>query len=119
MKTATEGIIITQIRNPQTNKLVRYRDKIEIMYSILEIIAEKTKYNGKKNRKGAIRGDITNRCYTSYTQIKNYLTTMLAEDLITCRMVKYGKREMQPEYIITEKGIEFQKIVRELNQLIN
>jgi predicted transcriptional regulator len=107
-------------RNPhQTTKRLQYRDEIQIIYSILEVIAEKTTYNGKKDRKGAIRGDIMTRCYLCFSQIKEYLPVMLSEDLISCRMVKYGKTEMQPEYTITEKGIEFQKIAKELYQLIN
>lgn len=79
---------------------MKYRSRTEIVEMILEA-----------SRIGATKTKIMYKAYLSYTQVKEYLSFLLENDL-----VKY--EEGSQVYRITEKGLHFLQVYGEISDLV-
>lgn len=79
---------------------MKYRSRTEIVEMILEAA-----------RIGATKTKIMYKAYLSYTQVKEYLSFLLENDL-----VKY--EEGSQVYRITEKGLHFLQVYGEISDLV-
>ena len=79
---------------------MKYRSRTEIVEMILEA-----------SRVGATKTKIMYKAYLSYTQVKEYLSFLLENDL-----VKY--EEGSQVYRITEKGLHFLQVYGEISDLV-
>lgn len=79
---------------------MKYRSRTEIVEMILQAA-----------REGATKTRIMYKAYLSYTQVKEYLSFLLENDL-----VKY--EEGSQIYRITEKGIHFLQVYGEISDLV-
>lgn len=79
---------------------MKYRSRTEIVEMILQA-----------TRSGATKTKIMYRAYLSYTQVKEYLSFLLENDLI-----KY--EEGSQIYRITEKGLHFLQVYGEISDLV-
>ena len=80
---------------------MKYRSRIDIAAAILENTIE-----------GSRRTLIMYKAYISYPQLREYLTSMTKEGLI-----RYSGEE-EKTYHITEKGMRFLEIYREVDSMI-
>ena len=80
---------------------MKYRSRIDIAAAILENTIE-----------GSRRTLIMYKAYISYPQLKEYLTSMTKAGLI-----RYSGEE-EKTYHITEKGMRFLEIYREVDSMI-
>lgn len=88
--------------NPWGSKSAKKRGRLKIMAEILEIAEEK-----------ALKTQIMYRAGLSYTQVNNYLRSMLSTALLE-RFVQNGKRF----YRATEKGLYFLRRYWEMTKLM-
>ena len=79
---------------------MKYRSRTEIVEMILQAA-----------REGATKTRIMYKAYLSYTQVKEYLSFLLENDL-----VKY--EEGSQIYRITEKGLHFLQVYGEISDLV-
>ncbi len=79
---------------------MKYRSRTEIVAMILEA-----------TRSGATKTKIMYKAYLSYTQVREYLSFLLDNDLIRCE-------EGTQTYRITEKGIQFSHAYDEISELV-
>lgn len=79
---------------------MKYRSRTEIVEMILQA-----------TRSGATKTKIMYKAYLSYTQVKEYLSFMLENDLI-----KY--EEGTQLYRISEKGLHFLQVYGEISDLV-
>mgnify|MGYP003576836026 CR=1 FL=1 len=79
---------------------MKYRSRTEIVEMILQAA-----------RAGATKTKIMYKAYLSYTQVKEYLSFLLENDL-----VRY--EEGSQVYRITEKGIHFLQVYGEISDLV-
>jgi len=79
---------------------MKYRSRTEIVEMILQA-----------TRSGATKTKIMYKAYLSYTQVKEYLSFMLENDLI-----KY--EEGTQLYRISEKGLHFLQVYNEISDLV-
>jgi predicted transcriptional regulator len=79
---------------------MKYRSRTEIVEMILQAA-----------RAGATKTKIMYKAYLSYTQVKEYLSFLLENDL-----VKY--EEGSQIYRITEKGLHFLQVYGEISDLV-
>ncbi|MGE5532885.1 MAG: winged helix-turn-helix domain-containing protein [Bacillota bacterium] len=80
----------------------RRRDKLSIIADIIEI-----------SREGILKTQIMYRANLSFTQLNEYTTFLLDNELITPAI--YGGRE---GYVVTAQGLDFLKKYIELVQLL-
>jgi predicted transcriptional regulator len=80
---------------------VKYRSRTDIAAAILENTIE-----------GARRTQLMYKAYLSYPQLKEYLAEML-----DVRVIRYSQDE-EKTFHITQKGMHFLKIYRELDSMI-
>ncbi len=79
---------------------MKYRSRTEIVEMILQA-----------TRSGATKTKIMYKAYLSYTQVKEYLSFLLENDLI-----KY--EEGSQLYRITERGLHFLQVYGEISDLV-
>lgn len=79
---------------------MKYRSRTEIVEMILQA-----------TRSGATKTKIMYKAYLSYTQVKEYLSFMLENDLI-----KY--EEGTQLYRVSEKGLHFLQVYSEISDLV-
>ena len=79
---------------------MKYRSRTEIVEMILQAA-----------RAGATKTKIMYKAYLSYTQVKEYLSFLLENDL-----VRY--EEGSQVYRITEKGLHFLQVYGEISDLV-
>ena len=79
---------------------MKYRSRTEIVEMILQA-----------TRSGATKTKIMYKAYLSYTQVKEYLSFMLENDLI-----KY--EEGTQLYRVSEKGLHFLQVYGEISDLV-
>ena len=79
---------------------MKYRSRTEIVEMILQA-----------TRSGATKTKIMYKAYLSYTQVKEYLSFMLENELI-----KY--EEGTQLYRISEKGLHFLQVYNEISDLV-
>ena len=80
---------------------MKYRSRIDIAAAILENTTE-----------GTLRTQLMYKAYLSYPQLKEYLSA-----LIEAGLVRYSGEE-EKTYHITEKGMRFLEIYREVDSMI-
>ena len=94
-----------------------YRSKLEIIATILRVVAHNTSYNGNtKEYRGVPKTRVMYAAYLSHTQLNSYIKFLLQKDLIDLVKVneqirphKGMKRKVRSsiEVCITEKGKKF------------
>jgi|SRR5579872_2059123 len=83
-----------------SKKDMKYRSRTEIVMNILEIVSQ-----------GANKTKIMYKAYLSYTQLNQYLSFLIENELIDC---KPGSEL----YTLTEKGRRLEQVCKELDNMI-